>query len=273
MDGYEERMRMVDTIPAERRAGFTLIELSVVLAVIGLLVGGIMVGTRMLRNAELNTIATDYNKYNQAVSNFRTQYKAIPGDFVDATEYWGTAHATAATCVTTASTATETCNGNGDWAINVSSGSNERFRFWQHLVNAGYITGRFSGVAASTNDNSTTSANAPASRLTNSVWYAANWGNSTPASAFTLTYNNLLELGGLVSNADPSGGIITPGDMYSIDRKIDDAMPGQGTLVARNIAGCTNASGGTPETDVTTGYKLSSTTTACALVFRQLFTN
>ena len=67
--------------------GFTLVELSVVVVVIALLVGTILVGQTMIRGSELQGIITDYTKYQTAVEDFRKQYKALPGDMIDATDY------------------------------------------------------------------------------------------------------------------------------------------------------------------------------------------
>ena len=42
--------------PLSRRAGFTLIELSVVLVIIGLLVGGVVAGQGLIRNSQLLSV-------------------------------------------------------------------------------------------------------------------------------------------------------------------------------------------------------------------------
>lgn len=117
--------------------GFSLVELSIVLVILGLLTGGILTGQSLIRASELRSITTEYNRYIAAAQTFRDKYFALPGDMANATAFWGAAHATPATCKTTASSSALTCNGNADGFIQgVVATSNESFRFWQHLANA-----------------------------------------------------------------------------------------------------------------------------------------
>ena len=63
-----------------RRSGFTLIELSIVLVIIGLLVGGILVGQDLIRAAGAHAQISQIEKYNSAVNTFYGKYGAMPGD-------------------------------------------------------------------------------------------------------------------------------------------------------------------------------------------------
>src|SRR5665213_2905942 len=65
--------------------GFTLIELSIVLVIIGLIVGGILVGQDLIKVAEVRAQISQIEKYNQAVNTFRAKFNAIPGDMAVAT--------------------------------------------------------------------------------------------------------------------------------------------------------------------------------------------
>ncbi len=60
--------------------GFTLIELSIVLVIIGLIVGGIVAGKDMIRAAELRALLSQKDKFTIAVNTFKIKYNAIPGD-------------------------------------------------------------------------------------------------------------------------------------------------------------------------------------------------
>ena len=73
------------------KQGFTLLELSIVLVVIGLIVGGTVVGKDLIRASELNSIITQQNKIQIALNTFKLKYNVIPGDMRNATDYWGTA--------------------------------------------------------------------------------------------------------------------------------------------------------------------------------------
>ena len=65
------------------KAGFTLIELSIVLVVIGLIVGGILVGQDLIKAAEVRAQIGQINEYNTAVNTFRGKYGYLPGDIPD----------------------------------------------------------------------------------------------------------------------------------------------------------------------------------------------
>src|SRR5271155_2823005 len=65
--------------------GFTLIELSIVLVIIGLIVGGVLVGQDLIRAAEVRATIAQIEKYNTAVNTFRGKYNALPGDMNAAT--------------------------------------------------------------------------------------------------------------------------------------------------------------------------------------------
>src|ERR1700722_5890685 len=66
-------------------SGFTLIELSIVLVIIGLIVGGILVGQDLIKAAEVRAQLSQIEKYNSAVNTFRAKFNAIPGDMAIAT--------------------------------------------------------------------------------------------------------------------------------------------------------------------------------------------
>ena len=92
--------------------GFSLIELSIVLVIIGLLTGGILTGQSLIRASEVRSVATEVAKYRTAVMSFRDQYKALPGDMKNATTFWGSM--TNCGAASPSGTGTQTCNGNND---------------------------------------------------------------------------------------------------------------------------------------------------------------
>lgn len=62
------------------RKGFTLVELSIVLVIIGLLIGGILAAQSMISAANTNKLVQRIQQFDVAVTNFKTKYKTIPGD-------------------------------------------------------------------------------------------------------------------------------------------------------------------------------------------------
>ena len=98
------------------RQGFTLLELSIVLVIIGLIVGGVTVGSEMIRQSQLQRIGKDAQTYLTAVNTFKLKYNALPGDFSRGYDYWGN------NCAASAAN----CNGNADNSIN--SGKEHDYR-------------------------------------------------------------------------------------------------------------------------------------------------
>lgn len=134
------------------QSGFSLVELSIVLVILGLLTGGILGGQSLIRAAELRSVATDVSKYRSASYAFRDKYFGLPGDFTRATSFWGnaTTGTSGGECTapeSDAGTGTQTCNGDGNGLIGnastVGQRNSESFRFWQHLANAGLIEGQY----------------------------------------------------------------------------------------------------------------------------------
>ena len=48
---------------SKSKAGFTLVELAIVLVIVGLLVGGILQGAELIRQAKIRVQRTDYKHY------------------------------------------------------------------------------------------------------------------------------------------------------------------------------------------------------------------
>lgn len=136
-------------VPLRSQSGFSLVELSIVLVILGLLTGGILGGQALIRAAELRSVSTEYTKYTTAVYTFRDKYFALPGDMTNASAFWTVADGDGSgrdiPCRTAmrVSTTNGTCNGNGDGILNQVVNIDEAHTFWNHLFRAGLIEGRF----------------------------------------------------------------------------------------------------------------------------------
>jgi prepilin-type N-terminal cleavage/methylation domain-containing protein len=254
--------------------GFSLVELSIVLVILGLLTGGILTGQNLIRAAELRAAVTEYQRYSAAIQTFRGKYMALPGDMTNAEAFWGSMPT--GTCpYASGGTGTQTCSGDGDGIISAggSAGanlSNERFTLWQHLANAGLIEGTYTGIAGPGGTlDSVYGENVPGSRISNAVWFADADGGSTSVY-FDIDYRNSLLLGvdSSSGNNRPNSAVMTPAEAWGIDKKIDDGQPARGKLVAGIYATCTDAA---DQDDLDAAYLLDSTATACNLVFPRLF--
>lgn len=62
------------------KAGFTLIELAIVLVIIGLIVGGVLTGRTLINNAEIRAQINQIEKLRLVTNSFKLKYNALPGD-------------------------------------------------------------------------------------------------------------------------------------------------------------------------------------------------
>ena len=54
-----------------KRHAFTLVELSIVLVILGLLVGGVLSGQSLIHSAQLRVVTTELDNYKTAMNSFR----------------------------------------------------------------------------------------------------------------------------------------------------------------------------------------------------------
>ena len=78
-----------------RRAGFTIVELTIALVVIGVLLSGILKGQELINGAKIRAIADRQDSLRTAWRQFVDRYGAKPGDFARAADF--IAHATNST--------------------------------------------------------------------------------------------------------------------------------------------------------------------------------
>lgn len=242
------------------RIGFSLVELSIVLVILGLLTGGILAGQSLIRAAEVRSVVTEYQRYRSATLAFRDKYFAVPGDMTNATSFWGKDNTNCATNTGTAATP-GTCNGDGDGVIDsaVTAGqTGEDYQFWKQLALAGLIEGNYSGLNG-TPSGTVPGANVPAGRISTSMWYTSACCAGGGATFTLSTYaRNFRYAGtGFVS-------ILKPEENWNVDVKLDDGKPARGFVVGSPWSGCTNAASAT---DFNADYALTSTGPLCNIIF------
>lgn len=101
------------------RSGFTLLELSIVLIIIGLVAAGIFVGQEMIEQARIRAFISQVGAYKVATYTFRTKFGEWPGDFDAAEQLWGTESGSCPTA-TDATPHQATCNGDGNGNFSVT---------------------------------------------------------------------------------------------------------------------------------------------------------
>lgn len=269
--------------------GFTLMELSIVLVVIGILMGAVLGGQHLLHTMRLNKVLEEMRNYESALMLFNQRYGALPGDMPNATDYWGQISADDGCLIPEygddagnsigMGTGTQTCNGNdddkiGDWDL--PDLYHEMFRAWQHLHSAELVGRAFSGVSGADSDrDARAGSNVPTGPFNGSGWtimrlgyYVENTDTTNPF--FNRAYGNVL-LFGAESTGDPTRGpVLTPIEARNLDGKIDDSMPAGGTVTtvlssSSPTADCTTAGGDSMV--LTATYNTDNEEISCALYF------
>lgn len=257
------------------KKGFTLVELSIVLVIIGLIVAGVVMGRDLVRNFQLRNIISDYEEYVAAINAFKLKYDGLPGDLANASIYF--APLSSGTCLATSTTDKTTCPGDGDNIIEYGSASGtmgavrEAFRFWEHLGLAGLYGGAYSGIPGAVNAfDHDVGINSPATAVdgaTFGVMHVENAGVG-PQTFFGNSDNIHLFMVGFADGANtlPNGNFITPQEAFSVDSKVDDGAPGKGKVQSRVNAACVTQTSDAQKT--TSEYELSTDSTlACTLIF------
>jgi prepilin-type N-terminal cleavage/methylation domain-containing protein len=266
-------------------AAFTLIELSIVLVILGLLVGGILTGRALMRAAEIQSVITQYQNFGTAVDIFREKYDAMPGDMADATSLWGAADGgdgIGADCHGVASVGKETCNGNGDGYVGTDydfsvvgtfiNQNGELFRFWQHLANAGLIEGKFTGRTDSTSNPWILSPgkNTPPTKIGVGSWTGARIAPTNPyvynqalMGTHTDFFPAIIDQMLFAMWADSNSYVLTTEEIYGIDDKIDDGKPGYGKINATKKTGSISPNCTTSDSAATAEYDTSNKTSRC----------
>ena len=245
------------------RAGFTMIEMSVVLVVIGLITSGIFVGLELIRSSQLRSVAGEYEQYLHATKQFQDKYTALPGDMSNASSVWSGAH-----------------NGDGDGRIGsvtdptagVTSNNAEWTYAWNHLSGAGLIQGTYTGTSCITLNTCI-----PASRLPGAGWQilyylqTADVADPSGEHLWGDQYGHILRFGKSSTGTSTLTSILTPQEARDIDAKLDDGMPGTGIIrswlsSSAHFANCTITAKDTSNTASMYNEGFGDTP-ACGLVF------
>ncbi len=255
--------------------GFSLVELSIVLVILGLLTTGILTGNSLIRAAELRAVVTEFEQWQTVVHTYKGKYFSLPGDTTNATAFWGSANGASCNAPAAgAGTGTQTCNGNGDGIITWGGAADqyvEMFMFWQHLSNAGLIQGAYTGKSGTGNmDHALIDENVPRSKFSTAGWSLINnlfRGHAADVDSTAYGTNNSgwpLIFGRQFNNYELFPPALIPEDAWNIDKKIDDSIGSTGIIVIDmfpDSADCRDAA--TPMS-----YNLMEEDVSCTLLFR-----
>lgn len=183
-----------------KQAGFTLIEIAIVLVIIGLLLGGVLKGQELIQSARVRNLISQQDGIKAAYFGFLDRFRALPGDYSQANPNIANVAATA--------------NGNNNGRIETIVGGgaiDEHIAAWDHLSKAGFINGSYTYAVVPEN-NATVPTNPYARYL-------------------RIVYDNVYGAGGGAARHNLKTGNQIPSDiMAEIDRKIDDGNPVGGTF-------------------------------------------
>lgn len=188
--------------------GFSLIEISIVLVIIGLIIGATIKGRDLIESARLNALLMQVNSYRLAIQSFRDQYNALPGDFKEASLHFK-----------------DMQNGDGDGMIsgeglNVHSDAG---KVWQHLGAAGMIPscGKPTGEFLASNQG------APSTKVGGVIALEQNPEDEMPG---------LWLIVGRPNEAHNTGGLFTPHQAKQLLNKFGHVSPDEGAIRVKNGA-------------------------------------
>ena len=117
------------------KSGFTLVEISIVMIIIGLLIGGTFGGMKLVENMQVNRTAQDLKSIQSAALTFKDIYGRLPGDITNPS-----------TRLSNCTTAPCSTGGNGNRRYDYASwnealvATGEKFTFWSHLQAADLLS-------------------------------------------------------------------------------------------------------------------------------------
>lgn len=242
--------RALATRKVADQRGFTLIELSIVLVLIGLIIGGVLKGQEMINSTRLKMTVNQADAVKAAVNVFQDKYIQLPGDYDEATVYIGTQAGS---------------DGDGDGLINDAAGGAgvasitaadnvESSRAWEQMQVA-QILGQ-----VDLNDTTDTDDNFLPAKVDGTSWQLI-FGTIDGRTAHWLRLEQSDGAGAAATN------VITSLQAAEIDRKYDDTQPDTGSIRADD--GATPAAT-TCRTGATPDAYANSDTDNCVLVIELL---
>lgn len=213
---------------------FTLIELSIVIVIIGLIVGAVFVGNDLILASQRRAQIGQFASFHNAARAFKLKYNALPGDLLKSSGLSFTFPGSS------------TSNGNG--LIEDSSGNIPSVTLWQEpyfffiqLSDAGMIEGQYTSVS----NNYVIGTQFPRAKLnSNSGIIPFTQADAKLGFYFGITSSSTTGTNSVLTLSAGTGAL-SPDSAYAIDSKIDDGLPVTGlvkAMMSLRVADTTNNS-------------------------------
>lgn len=273
---YNSLSILMKQISAFRCHGFTLIELSIVLVIIGLIVGGILVGRDLIISSEIRSQISQISSTMTAINTFKVKYNFLPGDLP------------ASAPATPSGGATRSCwdgatsgNGNGLIEPSYNTMAGEPSMLWNDLSAAKLIKGSYTYIlptgACDPGHNLASETGAAITKYLPRSMFGANyylyiWSGGVSPFIFGCcgtdgkNYIGIAEVNDITGynggGAFKSYPTLPVYSAYMIDTKMDDGLPQTGNALASyysfGIGGWSGAAGthgsnDQPNTNATAG--------------------
>ncbi len=241
------------------RRAFSLVELSIVLVILGLLVGGVLSGRSLITSAALRAQIAQIDQYRTAANTFRSKYNYLPGDLPNplanqlGMDQYARTYGSGVPGIVIGSYADAGGNGVIDGSsygpthlLGGAQYSYEHEVFWFDLATAGLINFKPTGDSVCPQAGSVPlSQLLPAAKIgqNNHVYVWSGGYQLWSIGHNGLNYFGVAAIRSTAAHCDDgtTDTGLTVGQAYSLDKKLDDGLPQTGKVVAL-YAGATQLS-------------------------------
>lgn len=228
----------------KKLSAFTLVELSIVLVILGLLVGGVMAGQSLIRSAQIHGTIAQVDQFKTAAYTFREKYFYLPGDIPLALAERLNLPINNTIGVKRA--------GNGDGLISRGGGVQDTFAFgeanlfWGQLGQTGLIPGQYQVLRSSGGVKTNVWDYLPTAKIGGGMYFNVWNGGPDPCRTSATcggqdgyNYISLSEVRDYFDYNSPGTwrtyDTLPTIDAYQIDTKMDDGMPQSGHVLAMHL--------------------------------------